>query len=314
LEAKRLETFRNWCVSQGKRERTIQHYVRFLEKIPEDLVEKPEELARWLENAGYKPSMLYSATAAVKCYYKSIRKKGLANEFEYPTYKSKEKLLYMTPEQVIRFLNVCDDDERVLVEFYLETALRRNTVMEIKVKDIDWEREVVLVDAGYEGNKSKTNLSRPLTKTMLVLLEKYIKRKRLRPQQNLFKLFYITYKKSPNPLKGKPLFSYLLYPEPPKDILLERREYMESGSAMTLLINKIGKRIGLSWVTPHILRHTYATLFYSKNKDLLATKASLGHSSTVSTERYAHMMEDMKDYHGRTVKMFEERKNEKTEK
>jgi len=49
----------------------------------------------------------------------------------------------------------------------------------------------------------------------------------------------------------------------------------------------MGKAAGVGHVTPHKLRHTYGTLFYSRNKDLLMLMDQLGHSKPETTAIYA---------------------------
>jgi integrase len=51
------------------------------------------------------------------------------------------------------------------------------------------------------------------------------------------------------------------------------------------------KRSGITTpITPHGLRHTWATWHYAINRDLLALKVDGGWSSVTLVERYAHVM------------------------
>jgi integrase len=45
-------------------------------------------------------------------------------------------------------------------------------------------------------------------------------------------------------------------------------------------------------LTPHDLRHTWASWRYALNRDLLALKIEGGWSSVLLVERYAHLMKD----------------------
>ncbi len=45
-------------------------------------------------------------------------------------------------------------------------------------------------------------------------------------------------------------------------------------------------------VTPHTARHTFASQFYSQNKNLSILKEILGHSNISTTERYIHSLEN----------------------
>ncbi len=48
--------------------------------------------------------------------------------------------------------------------------------------------------------------------------------------------------------------------------------------------------LGLTWRSTHILRHSYATIALIATKDLSAVQASLGHTSSRMTERYAKVI------------------------
>jgi integrase len=50
------------------------------------------------------------------------------------------------------------------------------------------------------------------------------------------------------------------------------------------------KRAKLSGITPHDLRHSWASWHYALHRDLLALKIEGGWSSVALVERYAHLM------------------------
>jgi site-specific recombinase XerD len=45
-------------------------------------------------------------------------------------------------------------------------------------------------------------------------------------------------------------------------------------------------------ITPHKLRHTFATHYYDKTKDLRRLQEILGHSSSKTTDIYAHILDN----------------------
>lgn len=60
-------------------------------------------------------------------------------------------------------------------------------------------------------------------------------------------------------------------------------------------INGIAKRAGLEkTVSPHVLRHTFATMTLNNGADITAVQELLGHSSPETTLRYARISEERK--------------------
>lgn len=76
----------------------------------------------------------------------------------------------------------------------------------------------------------------------------------------------------------------------------ERKPYRRiSKRAIQDEVKKVAKAAGLSHkVTPHVLRHTFATLTLNNGAELVAIQELLGHSSADTTLRYARITEDRK--------------------
>ena len=71
------------------------------------------------------------------------------------------------------------------------------------------------------------------------------------------------------------------------------------------MINRYSDRAELKKdISPHTLRHTFATGFYSQMKDIRKTQKALGHSDISTTMIYTHIVDDelenaMKNYNRR---------------
>lgn len=57
------------------------------------------------------------------------------------------------------------------------------------------------------------------------------------------------------------------------------------------MVKRYGVKVGLKpdQIYPHLLRHTFGTLFYQKTLDLRLTQITMGHSSSKTTEIYCHL-------------------------
>jgi integrase/recombinase XerD len=65
--------------------------------------------------------------------------------------------------------------------------------------------------------------------------------------------------------------------------------------AVQLEVRKIAKRAGMEHkVSPHVLRHTFATLTLNNGAELTAIQELLGHESPETTLRYARITEERK--------------------
>ena len=51
----------------------------------------------------------------------------------------------------------------------------------------------------------------------------------------------------------------------------------------------VKKLVGVDWITPHILRHTFASQFASADVSLFKIQKWLGHKDPKTTMRYAHL-------------------------
>ena len=142
---------------------------------------------------------------------------------------------------------------KLIVELFYSTGIRRSELIEIKIANIDFNNETVKVI----GKRNKERYI-PLIKTVQNSLKSYLKfRDEIETKEsNLF----LT-------KKGKKIYDTLVY-----RII---NNYFSSVSS------KVKK-------SPHVIRHSFATHLLNEGADLNSVKELLGHSSLASTQVYTH--------------------------
>jgi integrase/recombinase XerD len=163
----------------------------------------------------------------------------------------------LTSEEVERLLDapgnesVLDFRDRALLELFYASGLRVSELIQVKINDVQEDRIRVL----GKGNKERII---PVGSKALEAIDAYLVNGRdLFPQGPLFLSH-----------RGKPLERTLVW----------------------RLIKQYAKKAGIQKnISPHTLRHSFATHLLEGGADLRVIQEMLGHSSIGTTERYTHV-------------------------
>jgi len=178
--------------------------------------------------------------------------KYLGRNVNYPLPKRPKMLpKYLTREELTRLLGACQDDYEKLIIGLLLTGVRVSELVNIRVSDIDIDkRSIRVVGKGY---KERVVF---FADWLVPLLKRYLR-------QN----------------KSEWLFPSEINPDQHVHYVTVER-----------ILKKIVKRAGINKkVTPHTLRHTFATLSLASGLDIREIQELLGHSSLSSTQIYTHV-------------------------
>jgi site-specific recombinase XerD len=227
-------------------------YARHFHRRPEDL--GPEEVRAYqvylTKTRRLSPSSVSVATGALRFLYKVTLKRDWAVE-DIPMPKRPFRLpVILSPEEVMHFLDSIGNlMHRAILMTAYATGLRISEATHLKVTDIDSQRMMLRVDQG----KARKDRYVMLSPRLLEELRAYWKA--FRPTLWLF----------PGDLPGKPI----------------TRSAVEQACQKARRVSGFQKPI-----TPHSLRHAFATHLLETGTDVRTIQLLLGHRSLATTSRY----------------------------
>lgn len=197
-------------------------------------------------------SYINQSINSIKFYYEIVL--GMPNRFysiERPRKESKLPKV-ISKEEVKAIINATNNSKhKCIVSLLYSAGLRRSELLNLKLVDIDSKRMLIRVDGG-KGNKDRfTLLSESVLKDLRVYFKEY------KPRKWLF--------------EG-----------------VNCKQYAPT-SVVKIIKMACGKANIKRNVTPHVLRHSFATHLLENGTDLRYIQALLGHSSSKTTEIYTHV-------------------------
>ena len=205
-----------------------------------------------LVKEGKSGSYLNLMINSIKFYYEVVL--GMPNRFYSIERPQKKKQLpkVISLEEVQAIINNTNNiKHKCIVSLLYSAGLRRSELLNLKITDIDSKRMVITVRNG-KGYKDRLTI---LSKAVLEDL----------------RLYYKTYKPTYFLFEGKKGIQY-------------------SETSLVNIIKYASKRSGIrKKVTPHMLRHSFATHLLENGTDLRYIQVLLGHNSTRTTEVYTQV-------------------------
>ncbi len=256
---KLIEFYLNHLLARNKSPRTIKtfrsilrQFVEYLEgkHVSETTVWDIDGFLAYLRKKGYKEGSIYTAAVAVKRFLEYLGFEECLKGFEYPKRPSSLPK-YLEPEDVAALVAAAENDrDKLIVLLLYTTGIRVSELVGIKVGDVDLDRCSIRI-RGKGAKEREVFFAVPL----LPYLEKLVRgrdpNEPLIPGRN-----------------GKPMHY----------VTVER------------ILKRLARRAGIKKkVTPHILRHSFATHSLMWGMDVREIQELLGHASLKTTQVYAHV-------------------------
>lgn len=263
-------------VEKGLADNTLQAYQRDLHKLLKHAVRLEKslltldrgdlvELMAELKDAGSNATSIARLISAVRGFYKFAITETLTKHDPTAYLESQKPWQtlprFLTQEEIESLLaqpNTESDAglrDRAMLETLYATGLRVSELVGLKTADINLEVGVLTC----LGKGSKQRMV-PLGRSAITFLKRYFPvRLRL--------------------LNGKQ--SDLLFIDPFGKAITRQKFWK--------LIKNYGEAAKIDYITPHLLRHSFATVLLANGADLRSVQMMLGHSDIGTTQIYTHV-------------------------
>lgn len=205
-----------------------------------------------IAQAGRSDTYINQAINSIKFYYEIVE--GMPHTFYHIDRPRPSKRLPQVLSKVdVRAIlsHVSNKKHYCILSLLYSAGLRRQELIDLRITDIDSHRMMIFV-RGAKGRKDRYTL---LSQRLLTSLRLYFKE--YRPKVYLF--------------------------EGP-----EGNQY--SASSIAKILHRAARNAGIpKRVTPHMLRHSFATHLLEDGVDLRYIQTLLGHNSSKTTEIYTHV-------------------------
>jgi len=189
---------------------------------------------------------------SIKFYYEAVL--GMPNRFYHIERPKKQDTIpkVISKEDIGKMIITINNiKHKCIISLLYSAGLRRSELIDLTLKDIDSKRMVIQIRQG-KGYKDRITL---LSTNMLVQLRVYYKQWK------------------------------------PKEYLLEGQNGGQySTTSIQKIVAKAGQQAGVvQKVTPHMLRHSFATHLLEDGVNLRYIQELLGHSNSKTTEIYTRV-------------------------
>ena len=287
-------------VEKGLAERSLESYGHDLERLREwaavhrksieSLTRK--DLRGWiaqLSREGFSPASVSRAVSAARGFFRFLLLDGHIQKHPAEDLNTPQRVSrlprFLTEEEIERLLaapDVSTDEglrDRAMLELMYATGLRVSEMVKLKRADVN-------LDAGLVSCYGKGSKERrvPVGKSAIEWLQKYIGVRARSDRSNSPFLFLKS--------SGAPL----------------------TRTQAWAIVKRYASRASLERVSPHTLRHSFATHLIQRGADSRSVQALLGHSDISTTQIYTHItdrhMRATYDRHHPRARAFQARESE----
>ena len=270
-----VDDFENYLkIDKNFSNNTIESYIRdirfFLKYVNVDLEDiNKKDIDRYILHVLplYNESSVNRIIASIKSFFKYLSiYKGFINVAEdVESLKRKRSLpKYLSISEVDKLLdikleNAFDYRNKTMLEVLYATGLRASELVNLDIMNIDLNNMIINV----YGKGSKERIV-PLSKIAVNYLDLYLNKYR--------SMLFVKNQK------------------PTDAVFLNNHGKRITRQGLYKMIGEVAKKQGIDKeITPHVLRHSFATHMIECGADIRSVQELLGHENIVTTEVYTHL-------------------------
>ncbi|TGE84041.1 integron integrase [Pseudoalteromonas sp. KS88] len=243
------------------------------------------------------PNTQTQALNALSFLFKEVIKKPLSLSLDFIKSKRATKLpVVLTQQEINLFFKVCSAKHYLPCGLLYGSGMRLMEVLRLRVQDIDFDYNCIRIWDGKGGKNRVVTLATeliPQIRTQIQLVDSYLQLDLNNPLFCGVYLPHLLRKKYPNhnkQLGWQYLFpSYKLSIDPQSKQL--RRHHIDEKQLQRAVKKAACDAQINKHVTPHTLRHSFATHLLQSGADIRTVQAQLGHSDVRTTQIYTHVLQ-----------------------
>ncbi len=283
------KTYKHW----------IKHYILFHNKTHPEKMDG-ENLNSYLtylaKDKNVSASTQNLARNAVLFLYKHVLKKDIGDPKEYVIAKRSRKVpTVFSQEEAKRVIAQLEGRNALVVKLLYGTGMRISECLNVRIKDIDFDQNLIVVRDGKGEQDRVTMLPDSLRELLKHQMDKVAYLHELDQKENVPGVFIPFSIEKKYPDVGKELGWYFIFPgkslsKDPMTGIIRRHHVHESNiqRAVKKAVNKAGihKHAGC-----HTFRHSFATHLLEHGYDIRSVQELLGHKDVRTTMIYTHVMQ-----------------------